>query len=234
MLVAGKRAYPVISIPKICWEGKTQLWMSLFLLALGVVAVAHQGELRPFASGPAVSCFEDTGGGIGSSRPTWASWWADLWAKGSFWACRKTSMSRAVTGHLLVLFKQTQQTLEESGQFWGGGTIVILFHWHFLFPFPAHHPFLIVCFPGLSCIRVPLCNWGHIELWLKPSFLKCEELITGISLYRTTCSPQLETKSLFCWELNKWKCAHFSCIFSLKWLCLFLSGVVIFAGTCQG
>lgn len=46
--------------------------MSLFLLALRVVV--HQGELKPFANGPAVFYFEGTGGGIGSSSPVWASW----------------------------------------------------------------------------------------------------------------------------------------------------------------
>lgn len=73
---------------------KNEHWMSLFLLALRFMV--HQGELRPFASGPAVSCFESAGGGIRSSSPVWSSWWSDLWAKGSLWPCYKTSLSKTV------------------------------------------------------------------------------------------------------------------------------------------
>lgn len=142
--MAAKRACPVISIPKISWEEKTQPWMSLFLLLtipnfqqLEVVVVAHQGELRPFVNGPVLSCFENTGWGIGSSRPAWASWWAHLWAKRSpAWA----GQWQGIFFFSSRPWEQSQQTLGFSGQFWGEGTIAILFHWYFLFPAPAYYP----------------------------------------------------------------------------------------------
>lgn len=108
--MASKGAYAVISMPKICWGKKTQPWMSLFLLALETVVVAHQGEPRPPVNDPVLSCFENRGWGTGSSKPAWALCWADLWAK--------TSPAWAGQWHcpiILVLMKALRAITTDSG-----------------------------------------------------------------------------------------------------------------------
>lgn len=84
--------------------------MSLFLLALETLVVAHQGELRPSVNGPVLSCFENRGWGTRSSKPAWELWWADLWAKtfpawAGQWHCPET----------LVLMKALRAITTDSG-----------------------------------------------------------------------------------------------------------------------
>lgn len=224
--MAAKGAYAVIIVPKICWEGRTQPWMSLFLLALEVVAVAHQDELRPSVNGPALSCFENSDQskgppncqGIVGSRSV---------------SKEISSMSRARTGHLLVLisrpWEQSQQTLGFSVQFWEGGIraafiplIIFILIFSLSPSWSAVLGYLVSGF--LSLTGITLSYKFNPNSWSVKNWLLGSVCIVALT----------ETKSLLHWELTKWKRVSFPCMFSLKWLALFLERSGIFAGTCKG
>lgn len=154
--MATKGAYAVIIVPKICWEGRTQPWMSLFLLALEVVVVAHQGELGPSENGPALSCFENTSQGKGppehcgelicEQRDLQHEQGKDRASSSHLKALRAITTGSGILGS--VLGRRNQSCFYSTNNFYSHLQPVTL----------------MVCCPGLSCIRIPLSNWDHIKL----------------------------------------------------------------------
>lgn len=144
-----------------------------------------------------------------------------------------SSMSRARTGHLLVLisrpWEQSQQTLGFSVQFWEGGTraafiplIIFILIFSLSPSWSAVLGYLVSGF--LSLIWITLSYKFNPNSWSVKNWLLGSVCIVALT----------ETKSLLHWELTKWKRVSFPCMFSLKWLALFLERSGIFAGKCKG
>lgn len=142
------------------------------------------------------------------------------------------SMSRVMTGHLLVLIKPLRAIITDSGIL--RSVLGRRKRSHFI-PLILFIP--ISRLPPLMSAVLSYLVSGFLSLTgitssyeLKPNSWSAKNWLFG-----SVCIvPLMETKSLLRWEQTKWKCVSFSCMFSLKCLALFLSGVIIFAGTCKG
>lgn len=131
-----------------------------------------------------------------------------------------SSTSRAMTGHLLVLIKALRAITTDSGIL-----RPVLGRRNY-----SHFIPLILFIPSSSLLP----SWSAVLGYLISGFLS----LTGITssyelkpnsfwsvknwLLDSVCIiPLMETKSLLCWELTKWKCPSFSGMFSSKWLAFF-------------
>lgn len=143
------------------------------------------------------------------------------------WSVSKdiSSTSRTMTGHLPVLIEALSAFTTDSGIL--RSLLGIRNHSHFI-PLIIFIPISSLA-PSVCCPGLPSLIGITSSYELKPSSWSVNNWLFG-----SVCIvPLMETKSLLHWA-NQMKMCFLPCIFSLKCLALFLSGVVIFAETCKG